>query len=180
MFWRFYKSSFDAKDWCRLGDCRSHFRAPTLIGTYSWLWPCDQQLSTIMSRSATTVQFVPMKQVLPRGEFVQMFETQERRIRSSNYFSITGGRWWEVELFNIQKLKVESQTQLLNGLENCLNSAKNLEDIVYGSWLVVLHTVTHCESFGSLWKSVVLSQDLNSLSLVWIEYSTSVLNSFST
>jgi len=47
-------------------------------------------------------QFVPMKQVLPPGEFVQMFEKNKKgkisaHTCSSSYFSITGGA--EVELF---------------------------------------------------------------------------------
>jgi len=45
-------------------------------------------------------------------------ENKKRHIRthlfSSNYFSITEGKY---NFSNIQKLKVESQTQLLNGLE---------------------------------------------------------------
>ena len=131
------------------------------------------------------IQFVPMKQVLPPGGFVQMVHTQEKTdshalAQTVTTQSLTGKRWegaWSRTSLIYKSWITDPATER----KNCLDSAKNLEDIVYGSWSMVLHTVTHfCESFGSLWRLVGLSQDLNSLSLVWIEYSTSVLNSFST
>jgi len=62
-----------------------------------------------------------MKQVLPPGEFVQMFDTQqERHIRAHLLKQLLFNHWGGSRFSNIQKLKVESQTQLLNGLEKLL------------------------------------------------------------
>jgi len=109
-----------------------------------------------------------------QGDLYNLFHTQEKTDSHALAQSLTGKRWegaWSRPSLIYKSWITDPATER----KNCLDSAKNLEDIVYGSWSMVLHTVTHfCESFGSLWRLVGLSQDLNSLSLVWIEYSTSV------
>ena len=167
MFGSFYKSRFE-------GLPRSHFWAPTIIGPYSWLWRhiVIHNWARICSYEAS---------LATRWVCTNVWDTRKAHshtLAQAITFQSLGGEKGHFLIYKSWKLN--HRPSYWTVWKSCLNSAKNLEDIVYGSWLMVLQTVTLCESFGSLWKSVVLSQDLNSLSLVWIEYSTGVLNSFST